>query len=192
MRVYHELYEKAIKNGTDPSLLQKWINLNYQKDPTCQPTKYQIASDIDQLFELGGIISGGAALSYITKAFISKDIDFYFNDEVNYLKAQVLTVNNPLIDVNFFIDEPHELHDIGIVMCNLTKDGPQIMKPCKSALETRISNLYPLSVIYPDRTVKRMYKYNKRLGTKFRLHEVITFCALYNIDFDESLKSITV
>jgi len=176
-----ELYNQLISSNIGLDDINWFVDNKKRKNGEVS-SEDETINHISELFDLGGIITGGSALAYITNKFFSKDLDFYFNDKLAYLKAVILTLREPTIDINYYIDDPCELHDLSIVMCGLKKDGPFITEACQRALDIGISDLYISHVIFPERTAIRMEKYNKRLGIKFRFHEVIAFCALYNLN----------
>lgn len=138
---------------------------------------------IQALFDLGGVISGGAAVALIYNKPI-KDVDFYFNNEQAYLEALALTHNNPKFDICWYFDQPYELHDIGIVMCSVHRNHTVITEDAQSAMNTKVSRLFIGNIVFPDRTAKRLLKYNKRYGIKFKKPEVLAFAALYRLDAD--------
>lgn len=148
---------------------------------------------IQALFDLGGVISGGAAVALIYNKPI-KDVDFYFNNEQAYLEALALTHNNPRFDICWYFDQPYELHDIGIVMCSVHRNHTVITEDAQSAMDTKVSRLFIGNIVFPDRTAKRLLKYNKRYGIKFKKSEVLAFAALYGLESDlvKQLMAIAV
>lgn len=174
------LYRQLLDAGADRAALMKW-SLGQRKDPAASFDPERTAYNVDRLLSMGGAVSGGAALACATGAFFTKDIDFFFKDDVQYMLASLAVMNDPAIDVNLYIDTPHELHDMAVVMCDLDASGVHMTPQCQSALDTGISDLYIASVIYPIRTAARILKYHARLGTKFAASEVIAFCALYKL-----------
>lgn len=148
---------------------------------------------LTSLFDMGGIVSGGAVLSYINNKPI-KDVDFYFNDDQSYINACNIAALNRKLDICWYFDSPYELHDISYVMCTLYKDKIFISKEAQKAFDTGISELYLDNIIYPERTAKRMLKYNSKYGVKFKLPQVLAFSSLYNIEHSiiDKLISISV
>jgi len=179
-----ELFRSVVHAGGNEIVLRGWIKQGCCKNSDAVFDAGKTAESTDRLFEMGGIVSGGAALAFATSAFETKDIDFYFKDGVSYIMAHLAVIDDPTIDVNFYIDEPHELHDMSIVMCNLGPDGVQMTPQCRSALDSGVSDIYLASVIYPIRTAARMFKYHERLGIRFRTAEIVAFCSMYGLPFD--------
>ena len=179
-----ELFRRAIDHGADEILLHRWIRQKSRKNSNAIPNIGRTIENIDRLFEMGGIVSGGAALAFATGAFETKDIDFYFKDEISYIMAHLAVIDDPTIDVNFYIDEPHELHDMSVVMCDLGPDGVRMTPQCRASLDSGISDVYLTSVIYPIRTAARMLKYHERLGIRFHAAEIVAFCGIYDLSSD--------
>jgi hypothetical protein len=179
-----ELFRSAVHAGGDEAILRQWIGQKFRKNSGALFDVGRTAENVDRLFSMGGIVSGGAALAFATGAFETKDIDFYFNDEISYVMAHLAVIDDPAIDVNFYIDEPHELHDMSVVMCNLGPDGVMMTPQCLLALDSGVSDIYLTSVIYPIRTVARMFKYHERLGIRFRIAEIVAFCSMYGLSSD--------
>jgi hypothetical protein len=186
-----DLYECLVESGVNLTYLGELIqsHSNKSNNPAIVNDS-EFLDDINYLFSLGGIISGGAAVAYATDRFKTKDIDFYFNDDLSYLRACLHVWKNKSIDVCYYRDFPHELHDMGVVMANLRSDGLEITPECHDSFSTGVSKLFIKSVVFPDRTVKRMMKYNDRLGVKFLTSEVLAFCAIYKIDSETTSKLI--
>lgn len=136
---------------------------------------------IQTLFDLGGVISGGAAIALIYNKPI-KDVDFYFNNEQAYLEALALTYKNPKFDICWYFNQSYELHDIGIVMCSVYRDHIVITEAAQLAMDSKVSSLFIENIVFPDRTATRLLKYNKRYGIKFKKSEVLAFAALYRLE----------
>ena len=152
----------------------------------------RLKKDIRDMFELGGIISGGAALA-LALGHKTKDIDFYFNNDVSFVKAYLATYDNPYIDVCWYINETHELHDIAVVMCNAHADGAiEITPQAQEALDTKVCTIYPENFIWPDRSVKRLMKYHNRYGMRYRAREVVAIAALYDIEEDLIKQALSI
>lgn len=140
-----------------------------------------MAEDIRSMFDLGGVVSGGAALSLLHNRPI-KDVDFYFNDDLSFIKAYLLTFHNPYIDICWYFNQPHELHDMAVVMCNVRKDGIEITPQAQKALDTGVSELYVENFIWPVKSAERMAKYNKKYGIRFKKHQVLAMIGLYELE----------
>jgi hypothetical protein len=179
-----DLFRSIVSAGARETVLLKWTEQKFHKNSDAAQDRVKTAENVDRLFEMGGVVSGGAALAFTTGAFETKDIDFYFKDEISYVMAHLAVIDDPTIDVNFYIDEPHELHDMSVVMCNLGPNGVHMTPQCRAALDSGVSDIYMASVIYPIRTSARMFKYHERLGTRFRTAEIIAFCSMYGLPFD--------
>jgi hypothetical protein len=181
-----------LENGFDKSLIDNYLNSEFSKDP--KPTNQTtIISDINMMFTMGGVISGGAALSLI-KEYPIKDIDFYFNNELDFVKAYLLTFHNPYIDICWYFDQPHELHDMSIVMCNVHPDERiEITPQAQNALDTGVVDIYPKNIIWPERTAKRIMKYNKKYGVKFKKHQILATIGIFKLqEFGSELLEICV
>lgn len=187
-----DVYQHLLVNGVNQQKLDEYILNGTIKNVASEISDTRLEQDIEQLFDLGGVISGGCALSFIHHTHKTKDVDFYFNDDVAYVKAFLYTYDNPLIDVCYYFDKPHELHDMSLVMCNLYRDRDETTSQAKVALETNISDIYPENVIWPDRTAKRMLKYHKRIGVRFKQAQVLCLCGIYDIDRDISMQILDI
>ena len=172
--------DALLANGFDQELIDTYLSHVGSKYP--KPTsKEKMAKDVDLMFRLGGVISGGAVLSLIHNRPI-KDVDFYFNDDLSFIKAYLLTFHNPYIDICWYFDKPHELHDMAVVMCNIYPDNRiEITPQAQKALDTGVSDLYIENFIWPERSAERMLKYNKKYGTKFQKHQVLAMVGLYDL-----------
>jgi hypothetical protein len=149
----------------------------------------QLTSTIRQLFDYGGIISGGAALAYHL-GYKTKDLDFYFNNDDAYIKAYNLVYDDDRFDICWYFDKPHELHDMSVVMCNLYDSGyNEITSQAAEALESGMSDLYVENIIWPERTARRMLKYHNRIGINYKPEQVLALCSIYKIS-DELMKQL--
>jgi hypothetical protein len=155
------------------------------------PKNLKLIGLLSYLFDIGGIISGGAVLSVINSKPI-KDVDIYFNNEEAYVKARYASQHTKKIDVCWYFNKPYELHDISYVMSTMTRDGIKTSDESKRAIDSGISELYLGNVIYPDRTAKRMMKYNKRYNVKFKLEQVLAFCSVFKIEDDVAKVLISI
>jgi len=183
------LYSEILHSGIEQKDLDEWISVRIKEKTNADPQL--MAQIIDKLFSIGGIVSGGMALSYITGKFNSKDVDFYFKNDISYIQAQIISRNIKHIDICMYLDRPCELHDLGVVMCTLSDVKVHIEPECNEALNSGISSIKVSNVIYPDRTISRMFKYNNRLGIKYKPAEIIYFCSIYNVNneiFKELMK----
>lgn len=183
LRNLENYVDQLLENGVDQQLINQYLQSDLIKNPNPPPfSKVQISNDIKQLFDLGGVISGGAALSMVKERPI-KDIDFYFNDEISFVQAYLLTFNNPCIDICWYFDKPHELHDMSYVMCNVYSNGKiEITPQAQKAFDTGISELYIDNFIWPERSARRMIKYHKRYGVKFKKKQVLSMIGLFQFD----------
>ena len=157
------------------------------------PIYNDFKSILTYLFDLGGVVSGGAVLSVIFNQHI-KDVDVYFNNDEAYLKAVQATKNSNKFDICWYFNCPYELHDLTYVQSVMTRDSIKISKEAKIAIDSGISDILWPNVIYPERTAKRMLKYNSKYGVKFKLPQVLAFASVYNIEHSivDKLVSISV
>ena len=152
----------------------------------------RLADDIAKMIELGGILSGGGAISCIL-GNKTKDLDFYFNNEESYIEAYNLTNGNPSIDVCWFFNDPHELHDIAFVMCNIYPDGSvEITPQAMLAMNSSVSDIYVENIIFPNRTIARMHKYNRKYGLKYKKHQVLSLCMFPTVNDDDIASLIEI
>ena len=142
--------------------------------------------------ELGGIISGGAAVAQIFKVHKTNDYDVFFNDSVNYAKAVLSVRDNPCIDVCFYFDKPYELFDLALTKCSIANYDIDIDPLCALAFETKISDICPDSLIDGPATTRRMLKYNKRIGMKFKSEQVIPMCAIFKVPDDLTSEVLSI
>jgi hypothetical protein len=178
-----DFYFNVIGCGVSQVELDRYIaNRLLKSSSPSEISVDRLRDDISFLFGLGGVISGGCALAFLHNTHRAKDVDFYFNDEVAFVKAYLRTYDNPLVDVCFYFDEPHELHDMSLVMCNIYSDRVETTPQAQLALDSGVSELYPENVIYPDRTIMRIIKYHKRTGVRFRGEQVLFICSIFGVD----------
>jgi len=182
-----------LKIGYISKLRQETANKVLKLKSLITPDKisFPLETLISKLFDLGGIISGGAALSLLNNKPI-RDIDFYFNNDNSYVEAANLVGFNRKIDVCWYFNNPMELHDISYVMCTLNRNGVYITEAAQEAFDTGISELYLNHIIYPNRTAQRMLKYNDRYNCKFKLAQVLAFISIFNIERQIANKLLTI
>jgi hypothetical protein len=191
LRDLEQHVDKLLAEGFNKELIEEYLSHETIKKPR-RMDRQEVVQDINMLFDMGGVISGGAALSLI-KEYPVKDVDFYFNDELSFVKAYLLTFTNPHIDICWYFDKPHELHDMGLVMCNAYKDRVEITPQAQEALDTGITDIYPENFIWPERTAMRMHKYHDRYGIRFKKHQVIAMIVLFGLQhLDQMLLEICV
>jgi hypothetical protein len=179
MDIHSQTQKTGLLNHIRSQTAIKVRELTALQNPGVSPN-LDFVNLLSYLFDLGGIISGGAVLSVIHNKYI-KDVDFYFNNERAYINARYAAIKQPKIDICWYFNQPYELHDLSFVMSTMTRDGIKISEAAQTAFDTGISELYLNHVIYPDRTAKRMIKYNRRYGVKFKLHQILMFCSVFKI-----------
>jgi len=185
------LYAELISMGLSQEKLDAYIKRGTIKD--IQPISSEILrKDLKTVFGLGGVVSGGAAVAYVL-GHKTKDFDVYFNDDFAFVSAYLLTHHNPYIDVCWYFEEPHELHDMAVVMINVRGDGTlEVTKQAQRALDTKISDIYVENVIWPTRTAKRLMKYHKRLGMHYPAPQLLSLMAMHGIDLDMGQQLLDV
>lgn len=55
-----------------------------------------------------------------------------------------------------------------------------ISKECQESIDSKIAHIYPNNIIYPERTMSRLVKYNYKYGIKFLKSEVLAVSSLFN------------
>lgn len=187
-----KLYQNLISQGIDQSKLDEYIDGKVLKKPQ-EINKNQVIEDMHLMFELGGSMSGSGAISKIFTKQKVKDFDFYFNDDTAFVKAYLATYHNQYIDVCYYFDNPYELHDIGMAMCCIWPDGTEdVSEECRNSIETKISNIFPGNVIWPERTAKRLLKYHDRYGLRYHAGQMAVFCTEYKIEEDMATKLFAI
>jgi len=153
----------------------------------------ELSALLNYLFDLGGIISGGAVLSVLNNKPI-KDVDVYFNNESSYVKALHASKHISYVDICWYFNCPYEMHDISYVQCTMDKNGIKMSEAARTSIQSGISDLYINNVIYPSRTANRMLKYNSKYGVKFKLSQILVFSSIFGIDKSvvDKLVSISV
>ena len=142
-----QLYNMLLTHGLDAKVIDEYL-ADKSKTTAKKVTGTELEQDIKQLFDLGGVVSGGSALAFLHHTHTTtKDIDFYFNNDIMFLKACILTRKNASIDCCYYFDQPHELHDIGLVMCNLYFNRGETTPPAQRALITNISDIFLENII---------------------------------------------
>ena len=116
---------------------------------------------IRTLYELGGIISGGAAVASIFNKR-TKDLDFFFNDMKYFIKAQ--SYASPKIDICYYSGpEPYDGFDLSISQCAIDSNGIiRKSAACQETLESGIIRIIPTNIAHPYSTLKRIIKYTTR------------------------------
>jgi len=140
-----------------------------------------LEAEIDRLLDRGGLISGGAALSYIFRQHNTIDVDIYFNNPVKYIETLLANWDNGLIDVCFYLDEPYEFHDLGVTRCSISRDGQDVSSLCQTAMDTRVCDVISDSVIWPMGTARRIIKYSIILNMKFKAEQIISLCNIFKL-----------
>lgn len=145
---------------------------------------------VKEFFSIGGAVSGGAAIAYLQDSD-TKDIDFYFNDEDNYLYAS--SIAPPRIDVCWYFESPYELHDLDLTQIAIFKDEMDRSGEYDTAWAFKMSHIIGDCMVYPRGTAARILKYNTKYGFKFYRNEVLALCARYNLlDMAEKLILTTL
>lgn len=177
-----DLYTRLLKSGINQEALDFYIESGHQLKQPEETSPEKLQTQIDELLDAGGMISGGAALSYIFKQHETKDVDIYFNDDISFMRALLSTRSNPYIDVCFYRNKPYEFHDLAVSRCSVSKDGQDVSDACQTAMDTRVCGIFPDSVIWPMGTVRRLFKYSKSLGMKYKKEQIISFCVMFRIE----------
>ena len=190
-----EHFKHLIDNDVNENSLREFVadgckrKTNFKKSSVDQ---YKFESDLNDLTELGGVISGGAAVAQIFKVHKTNDYDIFFNNPVNYAKAVLSARDNPCIDVCFYFDKPYELFDLALTKCAVNNYDVDIDPLCALAFKTGVSDICPESLIDGLATARRILKYNKRLGMKFKSEQIIPMCAIFKVPDDLTSEVLAV
>lgn len=135
----------------------------------------EIKEWIELFYKMGGVIAGGAAVCYmLNRPSPDSDIDFFFNNQDAYEKANKIAPS--LFNICYYeSDKPYDSFDLAISQCMLTANGEIIRSDlCQEAVETKINILIRDNVCDPFGTFRRLNKYSKRFGLR-NLSEDIDF-----------------
>jgi hypothetical protein len=177
-----ELYAQLLDAGLDRTQLDGFIESGHRlKSERRDISPDELEREIDRLLDAGGMISGGAALSYIFQQHNTQDIDIYFNNEIEFIRAILSVQDNPLIDICFYIDEPYEFHDLGVTRCSVSRDGQSVSPLCQTAMDTRVCDVIADSVIWPRGTARRIIKYAIILDMKFKADQIISLGNVFKL-----------
>lgn len=126
---------------------------------------------------MGGRISGGGAIARIFGGPPVGDADVFFRDPVDYVAAFFRAWRVPAADVCFYIHEPWDLFDLGLVRCAFGDDGEYVDPLCEDAFRTGVSEVLIDRVVEPSASARRMIKYANRLGIRFRQEQILFLAA---------------
>lgn len=117
---------------------------------------------ITELFNLGAVIAGGAAIAHLFNHNKIKDLDFWINDLEKYNQGK--KYQNLNIELIYYsTPNPYDSFDLTISQCYLNNQGELIISPqCLKSYHTKIIKLNRNNIFYPQATLKRIYKYQNK------------------------------
>lgn len=125
-----------------------------------------IEKELERLFDLGGLIAGGAAVAYLFNSKDIHDLDFFFNDWNNYSEA--LKCKLPSVDIVYYeLEKPYDTFDLNITKCYLDRRGKLHMdKICQQDFKNNIITIDRNNIICPVGTFRRLIKYQVKYNLK--------------------------
>ena len=175
-----DLHRKLLSSGVDPVALKQYS----EKVPRVAHRAFgqeELERRMTELFALGGVMSGGAALAAHTGGPFW-DADFCFNQDEAFVRAKIMTQDCPFLDVHYYTNEPWELYDLAITMCKVDGNGKvTLAEACERTLDTKVCDIFLESIYYPKKTVSRLFKYNHRYGVKYPRDQVMALCRQYGM-----------
>lgn len=187
-----KLYNYLLNHGVNKLLLDDFISSDRSTKKRIGakiPSSKIIKSDTLKLLEIGGHIAGGSILKTLLDIPNNKDIDVFFNDFTNFVKAFLATYDNPVLDICFYENKPYELFDFGISKISYSqKTGLDISKSCQIAFVSGVSDIIFENIINPTATLDRIIKYGKKYSIKFDQSQVLFLIATHNIKDEKLIK----
>jgi hypothetical protein len=177
-----EFHEELLSYGVSSEDLDLFLaDGNSLKSSKCE--KFSVR-DLHQMFDSGGWIAGGAALSHIFKTHKASDLDIFFSDQIAYYKAVIMTRQKFGVDVCYSPGKPYQAFDLSVVKCSFKWDEFDIDESCLEAIESGVSDICPDAIINANATLRRMLKYNGYMGIRFRQEQVLAMCSVFSVDLD--------
>lgn len=172
--------------GVDSASLSEFIQnkcARKSKDASLQDIDLT-NSQIHDLLKMGGKISGGAALKKYLYMDNSADVDVFFDDLNQFVKAHLHVYSNKRIDVCLYRNEPYELFDISSSKISFDGSDFKLDKSCEESLVTGISRICFDSIVDPKATMRRVIKYGQIYQFKFLPEEIALLGSIGQVDND--------
>lgn len=176
-----EYYNKLVSHGIPQKDLDQFI-IDGNSLKSHEFKKSDIKRDVCLMFDLGGWIAGGGALSRIFKTHKPKDYDVFFNDPLTYAQAVIAMRKSPGIDVCYSPGKSYSEFDLSISKCSFRQDEFDIDESCLNAIESGVSDICPHAIINADATLRRMLKYHSYTNVKFHQEQVLAMCSVFPIN----------
>jgi len=185
-------YVHLVEHGVDKGQLDRFIGRECAlKAPSCPPVdQARFTKDLEGLFDLGGAVAGGGAMARIFGTHKARDYDVFFDNPVAYAQAILAVQENPLLDVCFFIGKPYDSFDLAASKCSFTRETFDVHASCLDAIETGVSDVFPESIINADATLRRMLKYNRYAGIRFKMDQVLVLCSVFKVSRELAQKAL--
>lgn len=135
---------------------------------------------IEELFEHGGALSGGAAVALFFRYDFSKDLDFFFkNDKYKAIKEEY--GKYPFLDICLYKNQPYESFDLDITQCYVDPNGDfYFSEKAKKAYESKTCGLIRKNVVYPGATLRRLQSYAGKYNLEVNLEDLEFLRSLIN------------
>ena len=168
IRIGDDAYNNLIASGIDQSQLDAFILSGSKRKRSKHPLEPVAAqSQFHALLVLGGHVAGGAALQKWLFSPNSSDIDIFFNNCIDWVRATLAVHDNPALDICLFDSRPYEGFDLVASQCSYSRYGWDVSPHCEQAFVTKTSNIIRENIIHPIFTLNRVVKYAERYGMKF-------------------------
>jgi hypothetical protein len=185
LEVGSELFKSLVVAGVNPGALQQFIDVGHgRKHPEAQPLHF--IQKIRQLLDAGGHIAGGAAIrAWRNQHCLDRDVDIFFNDFTQFIRAHLSTFYNSRIDICLFQDKPYELFDLDACCAAYSPaSGFDVDPACQQAHETRVSHIRMDCIVHPTATLRRVAKYGQRYAMKFIASEILWLAMVGKVESD--------
>jgi hypothetical protein len=176
LRTGSDLFESLVASGVNLEALRQFIEAGRgRKHPQAQPLPYQDTfQQTHKLLDAGGHIAGGAAVrAWRKESHLDRDVDIFFNDFAEFVKAHLAAFYNSRIDVCLFKDKPYELFDLDTCCASYNTSKFDIDPACQQAFKTHKSHIRMDCIVHPTATLRRIAKYGSKYSMKFIASEIL-------------------
>lgn len=185
LKIGSDAYSHLVDSGISECYLREFIRLGRpRKISTQEKTQAETDRDVATLLDMGGHVAGGRAISEFFGRPSAGDSDVFFNDFATYVRAHLMMLNNPSVDVCLFRDEPWEMFDIAASRCSYSASGFHNSDSFESAFKSGVSSIHMDCIIHPGNTLKRVVKYGSRYNLKFPTPDLIMISVSSKEDCD--------
>ena len=123
---------------------------------------------IEAVFDLGGLLSGGSAVSLMFNHDFSKDLDFFFDSKKTADMVRRLYSEYKYLDICYYNNElPYSSFDLDISQVFIDKTGSfNKSDVCESAFCNKTVGIIKSNIISPKLSFIRLVKYANKFNLK--------------------------